>query len=396
MDLQGVQLHDKPPGDDSIDLIAFAEIFFKRLRVIFLISLAGLLLSICIYFLIPKKFSSTARILPPKQDQGIMGLMMSQMGGMAGLAGDILGKGTASDLYVGMLNSEAVKDSIINRFKLIEVYDKDSRLETYNKLDKRVDINAGKKDGIISITVEDKDPKRAADMANAYVYELGKLSVRLNISGASENRNFLEERLAKAKGDLTKAENDLKRFQSQTNALDITEQTKGTIKGIAELSAQLAVEEVKLAALLRAFTESSIEVKNQRAIISGIKSQIARMETGTKHGGALPSISAVPALGQDYVRLMREFKIQETIVELLTKQYEITKINEAKQVDGVQLIQPATVPDKHISPRPSAIILGGTFTAFLAALCLVYAQHMISTMPSELKHRFTNILKSSI
>lgn len=396
MDLLGVQLQDPPPGDDSVDLIAFVEIFFKRFRLICLITLAGLFLSICTYFLMPKKFSSTARILPPKQDQGLMGLMMSQMGGMANLAGDLLGKGTASDLYVGILNSEAIKDIIINKFNLIEIYNKNSRLETYNKLDDRVDINAGKKDGIISITVEDKDPKRAADMANAYVDELGKLSVKLNISGASENRSFLEERLAKAKGDLTKAENDLNRFQSQTHALDITEQTKGTIKGIAELSAQLAVEEVKLAALLRTFTESSIEVKNQRAIIVGINSQIARMETGTKHGGALPSISAVPALGKDYVRLMREFKIQETIVELLTKQYEITKINEVKQIDGIQIIQSATVPDKQISPRPMAFILGGTIASFMSALFMVYALHIISTMPAELKHRIGKLLKSSI
>ena len=319
--------------DDTINLLDYIEVIVKRWKMIAKVTAVAFVISIIVAFLLPKVYSSTAMILPPQQDQGLMGMMMSQMGGgaLSSLAGSVLGAGTPADQYVSILQSNRIEGAIIDRFKLMKEYDIDYRLDMYKKMDKIVDISAGKKDGIISITVEDEDPKKAADIANAYVDELEKLTVKLSTSGAGQNRSFLEDRLAKAKVDLTKAEDALKAFQSKNKAVDVPDQAQASIQGIAQLSAQLAVQEAQLSALRSRFTDNTQEVMDMKATVGNIRGQIARLE-GNGKGSSIPSMGSVPALGQQYLRLMREFKIQETLVELLTKQYEMAKLSEANDV----------------------------------------------------------------
>jgi len=349
-------------------------------------------LSIVISLLLPKIYSSTARIIPPQQDQGLMAAMKGQMGGLAGLAGGMLGSGTTGDLYVGMLKSEAVKDVIIDKFKLMDVYEQDYRLDTYEALDDAAAIEIGRKDGIISITVEDKDPARAAEMANAFVGELEKLSVALNITGAGQNRKFLEQRLVKAKLDLARAEDNLKAYQAKNKALDITEQAKVTIGGVAQLRAQLAVQEVQLASLRSYLTDENDEIKTVKASIANLKAQIASLESTSK-GSSIPSVGSVPALGQEYLRLMRELKIQETIIEFVTKQYEMAKFNEAKDVSGVQVLQKATVPDKKTKPKRTLLVLGITFATFMFAVFLAFVLENVKWMSHEDRERWRALLR---
>ena len=274
-----------PSHPDSINLLDYLEIIAKRWRMIVRVTVVGFVISIAIAFILPKFYSSTALILPPQQDSNLTGMMSALSGGMAGLAGDLLGKGTAADLYVGILNSRAMKDALIDRLNLMEVYEQKYRLDAYKVLDKRAAISSGKKDGIISITVVDKNPKLAADLANAYAEELGKLTVRLNITGAGKNRGYLENRLVKAKTDLTKAEEALKIFQSSNKAFDVPEQAKASIQGAAQLKAQLAVQEVQLAGMRSRFTDTTQEVMDAKAAIAKLKAQMAQVEGGG--GGAL-------------------------------------------------------------------------------------------------------------
>jgi uncharacterized protein involved in exopolysaccharide biosynthesis len=373
---------------EEIDLLDYLTIIVKRKSLIIRAMIAVFCISSAISFLLPKYYSSTARILPPQQDQGLMGLMMGSMGnGMASLAGDFLGKGSPTDLYMGILSTATISDAIIDRFKLMDVYEEKYRIDAYKALDKKVDFSAGKKDGIISITVEDKDPKRAADLANAYVEELGKLTAHLSMTDAGQNKSFLNERLAKAKVDLAKAEDEIKIFQSRNKALDVTEQAKGAIKGVADLEGQLAAEEVKLAGAKRVFTDDSQEVKNQKAVVANIKGQIAKFE-GMRSGAAVLGVGSVPELGQQYLRLMREFKTQEALVEVLTKQYELAKLSEAKEISSIWVLQNARVPDKKSKPRRVLIILASTFTAgFLAILCIFINEYW-QNLPVEEKERW--------
>lgn len=378
------------PNPDVINLLDYVEVIAKRWRMIAKVTLGAFVLSIAIAMMLPKIYSSTALILPPQQDSGMMGLMSAMSGGMAGLAGDLLGKGTTADLYVGILNSRAVKDALIDRFKLMEVYEQKYRLDTYKALEKKAAISAGKKDGIISITVEDKDPKLAADLANAYADELGKLTIKLNITGAGKNRGYLEDRLVKAKADLTKAEEALKTFQSANKAFDVPEQAKASIHGVAQLKAQLAVQEVQLAGMRSRFTDTTQEVIDAKAAISKLKAQMVQFE-GSGRGSSIPSVGSVPELGQEYVRLMREFKVQEAIFELLTKQYEMARMSEAKDVDGVQIIQKATVPDKKSKPKRSLIVLAITFAAGFGALLCAFIREAGERMPEEDRERWGRI-----
>ena len=320
----------------------------------------------------------------------MVGMMNALSGGMASLAGDLLGKGTTADLYVGILNSRTVKDTIIDRFKLMEVYEQKYRLDTYKVLEAKAAIAAGKKDGIISITVEDKDPKLATDLANAFVEELGKLTVKLSIAGAGQNRGYLEERLAKAKIDLDRTEEMLKIFQSKNNALDVPEQAKAAILGVAQLKAQLVVQEVQLAGMRSRFTDTTQEVKDLKASITNLRSQIAKVE-GNERGSSIPAMGSVPELGQKYVRLMREFKVQESIFEVLTKQHEMAKMSEAKDVVGMQIIQKATTPDKKVKPKRSMIVLATTFAAGFGAVLCAFVCEAGERIPAEDRERWRRI-----
>jgi len=176
---------------ETVNFLHYLKMVLKHKRMVMVTTGAALVLSTGVALLLPKVYSATALVLPPQQDQGLMGMMMGQMGGVASLAGDLLGKGSPADVYVTILSSNAVSDTMIDRFKLMDVYDDQYRMEAYKDLDKNVDISAGKKDGVISITVEDEDPQRAADLANAYVDTLDKLAIKYSSSNATENRAFL-------------------------------------------------------------------------------------------------------------------------------------------------------------------------------------------------------------
>lgn len=379
---------------EVISVLDYLEIIAKRWRMVVKITVAAFVVSIAVTFLLPKTYSSTAMILPPQQDSSMMGMMSMMTGGMASLAGDLLGKGTTSDLYVGILNTNAIQDAIIDRFKLMQVYRQKYRSDTYKVLDEKTDIAAGKKDGIISITVEDEDPKRAADIANGFVDELGKLMVKLNITGAGQNRSYLEERLSKAKADLSRAEDALKVFQSRNQAPDVPEQARAAIVGVAQLKAQLAVQDVQLAGMRSHFTDSTQEIVDQKAAIAKLKMQIAQME-GNGKGGSIPTMGSVPELGQEYVRLVREFKVQETIVELLTKQYEMAKLTESKDVDGMQIIQKAKVSDKKAKPKRALIVAMATFSAGVMALLYAFICEIGARIPREDRERWKAILATA-
>jgi tyrosine-protein kinase Etk/Wzc len=369
------------PSPPTVGLIDYLQVIVKRSRMIFLVTLAAAVASLVYSLLLPNIYTATTMILAMEEDKGGLSAMMAQMGGLAGISGvGALGGPTKTDLYISMLKSETVRDPIIDRFKLLEVYKEKFRVDAYRALDKKAVVTAGKKDGIISIAVSDKDPKRAADMANEYVEELGRLAARLNMSGAGKNRLFLEESLATAKADLTKAGDDLKAFQAKNKMVNVTEQAKASIEGVAQLRAQLAVQEVQLAAMLRQFTESSQEVKRARVTVGNLKAQIARLE-GSGGNSSIPSVGSVPQLGQDYLRLMREFKIQETMVELLTNQYKLARLSESKDLSPFQVLQKAKVPERKSKPARALMVITATFAAFLCSLQLAFIREFFVRLP---------------
>lgn len=379
--------------EDCICIIDYLIIISKYSRMIMTVFFISGILSFALAFSLPFTYKSTAKILPPQQDNSLMGLMLGSMGGgFSSFAGDFLGRGTPADMYVGILNTEAIKDKIIDRYHLIKEYEQKNRIDTYKLMDNKIDISSGKKDGIISISVEDKDPVRSAAIANSYVDELSNLLTRINTTSSQQNRVFLEERLAKTKADLITAENNLKNFQLKHKVIDVPEQTKGAIQQIAEMSAQRVLEEVKLASLRRTLTDSSQEVKSQLAVVNNIKSQLAHME-GKKEGNTIPTIGSVPSLGQEYLDIFRQLKIQETLFELISKQLEVAKLNESKTITPIQIIQKATVPDKKYKPKRLSIIVALTFFSSLIAVLVSFAIERSKHMQEEDKQKLNQLIE---
>lgn len=372
-------VHTPQQNDDSLvdRWLDWLEKALDYKRLLLRSMLAASALALGLGLLWPKSYSATTVILPPQQNQGMMGMMLGQLsGGMVALAGDLLGKGSDSDRYVGLLTCNAVADPIIDRFRLMEVYRCDYRTDAYRALESRTRVEAGKKDGVISITVEDREPERAAHLANAYVEELKKLTVRLKSTGAGNSYAFFAERLAKAQGDLAQAEESLKAFQARNKVVLVPEQAEAAIAGIAQMKAQLVAQEVQLATSLRLFTEASQEVKNARSALAGLKSQLAQLEQGGS-GDAIPGLGSMPGLGQQYLRLMREFKIQEALVDVLTRHCEMTQFSQGNDVSGVQVIQPARVPDRKVKPSLPLLAVGGAVAGAVLALLYSLLLHLL-------------------
>jgi len=380
--------------DDSaeISIIDLLLVIVSHKKMIIRNTIVAGIVTVCIALLMPNIYTATTLILPAEDDKAGMSSMMAQLGGLAGFAGASIGGATKTDLYITMLKSETVRDPIIDRFKLMDVYKAKLRVDAYNSLNAKAAISAGKKDGIITISVSDKDPKMAAELANGYVEELGKIAAGLSTSGAGKNRQFLEERLVTAKGDLIKAGDQLKTFQAKNKMLNVTEQAKASIEGVAKLHAQLAVQEVQLATLQQQFTDSSHEVKRAKASLASLKSQIAKLEGGGG-GSSIPSVGSVPQLGQDYLRIMRDFKVQETMVELLTKQYEMARFSESKDLSPFQVLQKAKVPERKSKPARAKMVILATFTVFFFSLLLAFILESFSKMSDENRERWELLKK---
>lgn len=380
----------RPNSSQAINLADYVQVLAKRTGMILKLCMATAVLTAGYSLLQPNIYSATALLIPAQEEKGLAAALTSQLGGLANLAGGSVGGATIADLYVSMLKSETIKDPIIDRFKLLEIYDRKFRADAYAVLGQNSSISAGKKDNIITITVDDPDPKRAAAIANAYLDELHKLTIRLNIAGAGENRAFLEERLVGAKADLAVAEDALKTFQMKYKAVQVPEQARATITGIAELKALLAAREVELSTISRSLTDYTPEVRNLKTSIANLKGQIYKLESGTG-GGAIPGLGSVPEMGQEYVRLMRNFKAQETMVELLTKQYEMARLSEKKDVAPLQVLQTAKVPEIKSRPARAKLVLMATFSMGFFAIILSFLLEYLARMPEDEKQRWTEV-----
>ena len=382
---------NQPPVYDEgeINLLDLLEVLFKRWKLIAGSTVAAAIIAVIYSLLLPNIYTASTMIIPTDDDKGGMGMaaLMGQMGGLAGLAGGAIGGKTSADLFTTLLKSEALEDPIIDRFKLMTKYKAKFRTDVYRALSGKTVVTSGKKDGVITISISDKDPRFAADLANALVEELGKVAVGLNVAGSGKNRVFLEKRIAETRADLNRAAESLKDFQSKNKTISVTEQTKATIEGVALLRGQLAIKEVELAAQQSRFTDASQEVKTTRSAISSLRAQIGTLEGQGAGSSSIPNIGSVPQLGQDYIRLMREFKIQEAVLEMLSKQYETAKISEAKDVTPFQVLQKARVPERKSKPKRSMIVILATVTVFFMSVFASFILEAYQKMPEADKLR---------
>ena len=374
------------PAEDEINLLEYLLVIVKHKKMIFLSCVVTFVLTCGITLLMPNIYSSTARILPPQESKGGLGGMLGGMGDLAALAGISVGS-ASGDLYVGMLKSRTISDKIIDQFNLMEVYEQDYRVKMYGKLDDLVSVSLGKKDGIVSISVEDEEPARAAAIANAYVEELKDLNVKINLSNAGRERLFLDERLNHVKKALLNAEENLKNFQEENKAISLDAQASVIIEAIASLKGELASKEVELGVLLASQTEQNPQVKALREAIVQLKEQLSRLVLSPEGEKVTEDIflstSEVPELGIQYARLLRDFKVQETLFELLTQQHEMAKITEAKNTSTIQVLDEGVVADKKSKPKRSLIVLLATFVVGFLAVLFAFIREYGQRMSAE-------------
>jgi uncharacterized protein involved in exopolysaccharide biosynthesis len=348
-------------ADNGLSLWTLLQIFSQRRRLLLAGPVVFATVAIVTALFLPNWFTATARILPPQQSQSNAIAILGQLGSLGSVASQSFGVRSPSDVYVAILKSRTIADAVITKFDLAKTYREDTLVETRKALGKHVIIGAGR-DGVIAIEVEDRDPQRAADIANAFVNELGKLTINLAITEASQRRLFFENQLTKAKTDLADAEHVLKIFSVKAGLVNPQGQLGVTVATAASLRGQIAAKEIQLSAMRSFATEQNPDFERTRQELVGLRSELAKIEqkTGSRNPDVLLSFAKAPELGLEYAQKLRNVRYYEALFEVLAKQYEIARIDEAKDATLVQTLDVAIAPDKRSGPARGLIIIVAT------------------------------------
>ncbi|AXK39049.1 GumC family protein [Crenobacter cavernae] len=357
--------------EDEIDLMDMLIVLVRQKKWVIgctvVIGGAALVASL----LMTQIFTSKATIMPPQQQSSglsaMLGKLAGDVGGMAGLK-------NPNDLYVGMLESRTVADSLIRRFKLKEMFETQTMDDTRSVLNGMSNISSGK-DGLISVSIDHKDPLFAAQLANAYVEELVRLTQTLAVTDASQRRLFFEKQLKQSKEQLALAEVALRKTQEKTGLLQPEGQIQSIIGNVAQLRATIAAKEVQLTAMRSFATEQNPEYQRTQQEIGGLKAQLAKLEQGQQtDGDFMVPTGKVPQTGLEYIRRLRDVKYHETMFELLAKQFEMAKIEEAKDTSTIQVLDRATPADRKSKPKRAVITLLGVVMGFFVGVLSAFAR----------------------
>ena len=374
-DALGVQSRSDNGYRNEADMIELLLVLARYKKNILQITIAAAVLSTVVAFLLPRMYTATATLLPPQQNQSSLTSMLGQLGAITGLGTADLGLKNPGDLFVAMLRSRSIEDGLINRFDLRKVYSVKRYDQARKKLQGRSKIVAGD-EGLISIAVSDHDPKRAADLANAYVDELHLLNSNLAITEAAQRRAFFQQKLDAERDDLARAELALKQVQEKSGLIQPDAQGKAIIQSVADMRAQIAIHEVQLEALRSSATENNPDVKRAERELAGLRSQLAKLQrdTGESGNGNLEvATRQLPEAQLEYLRRARDLKYHEALYEFLGKQLEAARLDEAKDAVLVQVVDKAVVPEWKSSPQRLLIVLVSTGLAFLLSCIGVLA-----------------------
>jgi len=352
--------------------VASLALLWRERRFLYRCAAAGLVLSAAIAFLLPVRYTSTTRLMPPDQAGAGMATMLSAVtkasGDLGAIGSDLLGIRTSSDLFLGILRSRNIQDRLVDKFDLRKVYGERRRVDARKDLESRTEVTSDRKSGIITIKVSDKNPQRAAEMAREYAAALDQIVLTLNVSSAHKERIFLEKRLGQVQQDLEAAEKDFANFASKNTAIDVKEQGRAMLGAAADVEGQLIAAQTELEGLRQIYTANNVRVRSTQARVDELRRQLQKM--GGKAGSTdnappateelYPAIRTLPILGVTYADLFRRAKVQEVVFETLTKQYELARVEEARETPSVKVLDEGEVPEKKSFPPRLVVILLGT------------------------------------
>jgi tyrosine-protein kinase Etk/Wzc len=328
------------------------------------------LLAIVISLVLPKRYTATVSLMPPQQTTSLSGALTAQLGSLgsvASLASGGLGLKNPNEMYVAMFRSRTVEDAMIQHFGLDSEYHQKLISDARKAFEKHSSVDGNGKDGLIRVSVEDPDPNRAAELANGYVDQFRKLSEHLAITEAGQRRLFFEQQLQQAKDKLADAEQALQQTEIRTGVIQLDAQAKALIESTASLGAQIAAKEVQIQSLRTYATNENAQLVQAQEELRGLRVQLAKLSGNDDkfdHGEIVPK-GRVPQVGLEYTRKFRDVKYQETIFDILARQFEVAKLDEAKQGSVIQVVDVAVPPDKRSFPKRGLIVLGSTVLGFL-------------------------------
>ena len=361
------------PEDDEISLLDLLQTIVDNLRLLVLGPLAVGLLALGYSFTIPPTYTAKTQFLPPQQQQSAAASMIASLGSLGGLAGAAAGLKNPADQYVAYLKSVTLQDALIVRFKLQERYEAKTKTDTRMALAGAVRVASGK-DGLMSVEVDDKDPKFAADLANAHVEELRKLLGKLAVTEAQQRRLFFEKQLIQAKDNLALAEVALKSTGISSSVLKSN--PASAVAAVAGLKAQVTAQEVKVGAMRGYLADTAPDFRLAMNDLANLRSQLAKQEKDEPASSSISGAAGSKDTG-DYVTKYREYKYQETLFELFSKQFEIAKVDESREGAVIQVLDAAEPPERKSKPKKATIAMIATLASGFALLLFVFVRQAL-------------------
>lgn len=384
----------------EVGLIDVLMLLARRKLLIAKVTGIAMLAGVIVSLALPVKYTAITRLMPPQQTQSSVSLLMNQLvsGGAGSLAAMAGGGGLSlkspNDIYLGLIGSRPVADAIIQRFGLVSVYHARYMTDARKRLASST-VAASEKAGFISVAVTDKDKKRAAAIANAYTDQLRLLTKTLAVTEASQRRLFYEEQLKQAKDSLVAAELSFQQVQQKRGLIALDAQAKAMIEGLATLRAQIAAKQVGLQSLRSFSTDHNPDVELAERELSSLQEEAVRLEKRSNESGFINvGLEDVPGAGLEYLRADHEVKYQQALFDLLMKQYDAARLDEAKDAAIIQVVEPAIEPDRKSSPHRAQIVLLFMLLGFIAACSYLYLSDL-ALRNSEISDSLAE-LKSSI
>jgi len=360
-------------GEDSAGLIGLLIVLARRKKLILGFTVTAAAVSLVVSLLMPNVYQATTKLLPPQQAQSGAAALLSQLGGAAGLASGLSGMKNPSDLYIGMLKSRTVADRLVDKFGLKTVYDVKLSEQARQKLENNTLISTGK-DGLITIDVEDQDPKRVAALTNAYVSELERLTTSLAITEAAQRRLFFQKELELAKNNLAAAETALKSGLDSDGVISVDVESRAIVETVERLRAQISAKEIELNSQRAFLTDGNPVQQRTQEQLTSLRNQLSKLENGRNPNFTENGSSTENRSGFKNIKLLRDVKYYQMLYELLAKQFEAARLDEAKDPAVVQVLDKALEPERKLKPKRAVIVILSTLFALFCAIAWVFVQ----------------------
>lgn len=358
---------------DEISLLDILVLLAERKHIILWVTAVSMILATVLALVLPQRYTANVSLLTPQQNTSMGSALASQlngMGGMAALAGGTLGLKSPNEIFVAMLKSRTIEDAMVQRFDLMREYHERYLSGARKAFEQHASVDANGKDGLIHISVYDHDPNRAAELANGYVDQFRKLSENLAITEASQRRLFFQEQLEEAKSNLANAEEALKKTEQTTGVVQLDSQARALVESATMLRAQITAKEVQIQSLRTFATSENAQLIQAEQELESLHSQLAKLggDVAETDDGLIVPKGRVPEVGLEYVRKLRDVKYHETIFDILARQFELAKLDEAKEGALIQMVDAAVPPDRRSFPKRSLFALGGLGGGFILGI----------------------------